>query len=1177
MKIVDHVFFGVVALLIIQSPIARASASAAEISPVGLRCEYRANPLGIDSEKPRLSWTISDLRMAEAQLGSGQSATGNLQSAMPRGLKQVAYQILVASGEELLKRDKGDLWDSGKVTSEKSNQIEYAGKPLISQMRCYWKVQVWTPHGTAWSTPASWTMGLLKPDDWKAKWIGYDAASLVTPEAAADKKLFNIQGLSWLTLAGSKGKVSVNTCFRKQFDLPSDRKVKRAVLALSAYNYCEATINGTAIGYGANWERTARLDATKGLKPGANVLTLTAGHTDPYMPGVTGRLVIQFESGNDMVIPTDKTWKASQEPPAGYEKPGFDDSAWPVPDAGGSPAGGGAPVSDLERVPAPYLRKGFTVDGAVKRAMVYVTALGTYELRLNGARVSKDVFAPGWTEFRKRVHYQTYDVTSQIGQGANAIGAILGDGWYASDLAHLCKRNFYGGQPRLLVQLVLELADGTTQVVVSDASWKASYGPIRHGDIIMGCEYDSRLEMPGWDKSGFNDGSWSPAVASAAEEGEADVTRIVAAAVKDGRVSLKVENELLGGDPAPLKVKSLRVEYRLGGKDESQVLGEHAMLELAGADLKIIRARYGNQSTVEQAFKVQASVVEPSRVINELPAIKVTEPRPGCWTFDLGQNMVGWVRLKVSGAEGQRITLRHGEMINPDGTIYTAALRSAPATDFFILSGKGEQVLEPYFTFHGFRYVEVRGLTKKPDIGDVTGLVVHTPMRRTGSFECSYPLLNKLYSNIIWGQKGNYLEVPTDCPQRDERMGWTGDTQFFAPTAAYNFDVATFFSRWLQTCEDDQQGDGSFPHVVPDIMGGGGATAWGDAALLCTYNIYRTYGDTRIVAQRFAAMERYMKWLDGKTKDGISKVGGFGDWLNAGGGASAEVIDTAYHAHLARIMAEMAGAIGRDGDAARYAKLHDEVKAAFVREFLQADGSLKGCSQTGYALAFSLDLLPTERRGQVALKFVDEVKRFDWHLATGFIGTPRLLPALSLAGRDDVAYKLLFTDTYPSWLFPVKNGATTMWERWNGWTPDKGFGDIGMNSFNHYAFGAVGEYLYGGVGGIKAASPGYKTIIIKPAIGEGLAWANTAFDSIYGRIVSNWKREGAALTMDVMIPPNTTALVYVPAKNADMVTESGKPAAKADGLKFMRMENSVAVYSADSGTYRFQTTLAVDE
>ncbi|MEI7955774.1 MAG: family 78 glycoside hydrolase catalytic domain [Verrucomicrobiota bacterium] len=601
------------------------------------------------------------------------------------------------------------------------------------------------------------------------------------------------------------------------------------------------------------------------------------------------------------------------------------------------------------------------------------------------------------------------------------------------------------------------------------------------------------------------------------------------------------------------------------------------MLELAGADLKIIRARYGNQSTVEQTFKVQASVVEPSRVINALSAIKVTEPRPGCWTFDLGQNMVGWVRLKVSGVEGQRITVRHGEMINPDGTIYTAALRSAPATDFFILSGKGEQVLEPYFTFHGFRYVEIRGLTKKPDLGDVTGLVVHTPMRRTGGFECSYPLLNKLYSNIIWGQKGNYLEVPTDCPQRDERMGWTGDTQFFAPTAAYNFDVAAFFSRWLQTCEDDQQADGSFPHVVPDIMGGGGATAWGDAALLCTYNIYRAYGDTRIVAQRFAAMERYMKWLDGKTKDGISKVGGFGDWLNAGGGASAEVIDTAYHAHLARIMAEMAGAIGRDGDAARYAKLHDEVKAAFVREFLQADGSLKGCSQTGYALAFSLDLLPPDRRGQVALKFVDEVKRFDWHLATGFIGTPRLLPALSLAGRDDVAYQLLFTDTYPSWLFPVKNGATTMWERWNGWTPDKGFGDIGMNSFNHYAFGAVGEYLYGGVGGIKAASPGYKTIIVKPAIGEGLTWANTAFDSIYGRIVSNWKREGAALTMDVMIPPNTTGLVHVPASNADGVTESGKPIAIADGLKFLRMENHAAVYSADSGTYRFQTTLPVDK
>ena len=531
--------------------------------------------------------------------------------------------------------------------------------------------------------------------------------------------------------------------------------------------------------------------------------------------------------------------------------------------------------------------------------------------------------------------------------------------------------------------------------------------------------------------------------------------------------------------------------------------------------------------------------------------------------------MAGWVRLKVRGPAGRRITLRHAEMINADGTIYTAALRSCPAADFYSLSGKGDEVFEPFGTFHGFRYVEVRGLDNKPELGDVTGLVVHTPMRRTGTFECSNPMLNKLYSNIIWGQKGNYLEAPTDCPQRDERMGWTGDAQFFAPTAAYNFDVANFFTRWLQTCQDDQNADGSFPPVIPGIYGGGGATAWSDAPILCTYNIYRSYGDTRIVAERYDCLERYMKWLAGKTKDGISTVGGFGDWLNAGGGAKKEVMDTAYHAYLAQIMAEMARAIGKSEDAVRYTQLCDEIRKAFAKEFILPDGSIKESSQTAYALAFSMNLVPAEMREKVAEKFVDEIKRFNWHLATGFIGTPRLLPALSKAGRDDVAYRLLLTDTYPSWLFPVKNGATTMWERWNGWTPDKGFGDIGMNSFNHYSFGAVGEYLYGGVGGIKAASPGYKTITIQPVIGVGISWAKTSFESPYGIIVTAWKVEAGKLELDVTIPANTTAVVYVPTTDSGGVTESGKSVDKTRGVTFLKMENGAAVYGVGSVSYRF--------
>jgi alpha-L-rhamnosidase len=400
-------------------------------------------------------------------------------------------------------------------------------------------------------------------------------------------------------------------------------------------------------------------------------------------------------------------------------------------------------------------------------------------------------------------------------------------------------------------------------------------------------------------------------------------------------------------------------------------------------------------------------------------------------------------------------------------------------------------------------------------------------------------------------------------------MGWTGDTQFFAPTAAYNYNVAPFFTRWLTTCRDNQFPNGSFPHVVPDIMGAGGSTAWGDAALLCTYNVFKVYGDTRLVAEQFAAMERYMNWLAGKTQDGISTVGGFGDWLNAGGGASGKAIDTAYHAYLARIMSEMAQAIGRSEDAQRYARLHEEVKAAFAKNFLQPDGSLKDCSQTGYALAFSMGLLPDEMREQVAAQFVAEIKRFDWHLATGFIGTPRLLPGLNAAGRDDVAFKVLLQETYPSWLFPVKNGATTMWERWNGWTPEQGFGDISMNSFNHYAFGAVGEYLYGMVGGIQSASPGYKTIRIQPVIREGLAWAKTSYDSIHGRIACHWKRDGHRIIMSVTVPANTAAIVCVPAADASSITESGVPAMRAKNVKFLRLEKTGAVFAVDSGNYRF--------
>jgi alpha-L-rhamnosidase len=559
-------------------------------------------------------------------------------------------------------------------------------------------------------------------------------------------------------------------------------------------------------------------------------------------------------------------------------------------------------------------------------------------------------------------------------------------------------------------------------------------------------------------------------------------------------------------------------------------------------------------------------------VQEELPARRVSEPAPGRFVFDVGQNMVGWVRLKVTGKAGQKVTLRHGEMLNPNGTLYTSNLRGATATDVFWLRD-GEQTLEPWGTLHGFRYVEVTGIDGPPALAAVTGLVVHNPMARTGDFSCSSPLVNQLFKNIIWGQRGNYLEAPTDCPQRDERLGWTGDTQFFIRTGLFNFEAPNFIERWLVTLATDSQGaDGTFTDTAPAIGHKPHAvTAWGDAAIVVTHALWLVYGDTRVIERHFDELARYLAALRGVAKDGIVKIGGYGDWLNKGGGAKTEVMDTAYYAHLAGLMSEMARAIGREADAAKFAEEQRAVTAAWRREFLKPDGSILESSQTGFALAFTMGLLPDDLKAAAAEKFVADIAGRDWHLATGFIGTPRLLPALHAAGRDDVAYRLLLQESYPSWLFQVKLGATTMWERWDGWTPEQGFQSIGMNSFNHYAFGAVAEYLYRFVGGIDTDGPGFRRIVLAPQPGGGLHEAHASYESINGAIASSWDIQGGKLTLEVHLPPNTSGTVRVPSGNPRVVYEGPNEAAKAPGVQFVRAEPGGAVFRVGSGTYRFMT------
>lgn len=1139
-----------------------ASGAAGALQPANLRCDLRENPLGLGNPQPRFSW--------ELQSDATNSA--------PRGEVQSACQIQVGSTP-----GAADFWDSGKIAGAETLDIAYAGQPLASGQLCCWQVRAYDGNGnvSAWSAPARWSMGLLSPTDWPAQWIGYDAAYNLSPQQAADNALFNTSGLSWIRFPTAQAQAGVyQTALRKLLVLPADQALTNAVVALYADNACGVFVNGqAATNFAMRWEATARINVTAALHSGTNVLALAATNSDAQPASVIGRLVVQFASGSVSNLAIDTSWRAAQLPPASWTLAGFNDSAWPTAESTGSPWGTPA-LNDIARVPAPYLRKNFVVSQAVKRATVYVTALGVYELRLNGRKVGNDVLTPGWTEFTKRVYYQTYDVTTAVQSGANTIGAILGDGWYASDLAFKGTRLNYGGTPRFLGQLVIELADGSRQTVATDASWKARYGPIQFADLLIGSGYDARLEMPGWDTPAFDDSAWSPVVTgiSATGTGYSDVTAVVAGLISNNQLNFVANNTTLGGDPAYGIVKTLRINYQVGGTNQTRSFAENTTITLGapGQTLTILQALYGDPARFPGAggLQLQAAVTEPSRCLELLPAVSLTEPKPGCYTFDLGQNMVGWVRLSLSGRAGDRITVRHGEMLNPEGTIYTANLRGANATDFYIFATNGSVVFEPRFTFHGFRYVELRGLSAPPSLGAVTGVVVHSDLPLTGTFACSDPLVNQLYHNLIWGQKGNYLEVPTDCPQRDERMGWTGDTEFFVPTAAYNFDVQSFFRRHLVTlCEDSQHADGSYANVAPDFGAGAGAAAWGDAGWICPYVMYRTYGDTNVIADHYASFQRYGQFLAAHAANFVVSglPGDFGDWLGLGGGATATVMDTAFYAYYAQAMSEMAQAIGRSADAASYAALRSNIAAAFGG-FFDADGSFKdGSNQTGYALAFTLNLVPPGLRALAAQKFGDTIAQFNNHLATGFIGTPRLLPALHAAGRDDLAYALLLQSSYPSWLYQVKLGATTMWERWDGWTPAGGFQSVGMNSFNHYAFGAVGEYLYGVIGGIAPASPGYNSILIRPTPGSGLTWANTTFHSRRGLISTAWTLAGSTFNLAVTIPPNTTAQIFVPTTNASAITESGLPAASAPGVNYLGLSNGCALFAIGSGHYAWSS------
>ncbi len=443
---------------------------------------------------------------------------------------------------------------------------------------------------------------------------------------------------------------------------------------------------------------------------------------------------------------------------------------------------------------------------------------------------------------------------------------------------------------------------------------------------------------------------------------------------------------------------------------------------------------------------------EPIRTLGEIPAKKLTQPQPGKWTFDLGQNMVGWVRIAVKAPAGTAITIRHGEMLNPDGTLYTANLRTALATDTYICKGDGLEVWQPRFTAHGFRYVELTGLAGKPDLSTATGIVVGSDTPRAGTFACSNPLINQLQSNIAWGQRGNFFSVPTDCPQRNERLGWMGDAQVFIRTATQNADVAGFFTKWLVDVRDAQFDDGRFPDVVPRILPQTGAPGWGDAGVICPWTVYQIYGDTRVLERSYDGMVRWVEWCKASSTDLIRSQDlgdNYGDWLSINADTPKDLIGTAFFAYSTELLSGIATVLGKTDDAAKYRKLFEDIKAAFNARYVKPDGRIEGDTQCGYAMALKFNLLPEKLRSVAGEKLAADIKAKGDHLSTGFLGVGYLLPMLTQTGHTDVAYKLLLQETFPSWLFSVRQGATTIWERWDGWTPKKGFQTVAMNSFNH--------------------------------------------------------------------------------------------------------------------------------
>ena len=1092
---------------------------------------YEEHPMSVE-RPPVFGWKM----LAETQYGAAQQY----------------YRIVVAESQEQLLR--GDYcYDSGKKRDATSLCRPYEGKTLQPSMRYFWKVFVWDEKERMTESAVSWFETSLMDSGWSgAKWIGSQeevlskyTANLVmeydvqVPQGsnsstflfgAMDKDnywavQYRIEPIKSMVESGKinrpelvfyhlvDGRKQIDTILDLSEVIPSEFIHNQHHIRLSnrpeEYNHYELMVKVDSINVTIKNGKNSPLILKDGHWAGMSRL-LQVGYEQPVSDcSYWGNLVIKdYEHGTVL----------------------YADSLMRLSDGSGHvycfhPKG---------HISAPMLRKEFEVKGKLKKATAYFTSRGIYELYVNGKPACEDFFNPGWTDYQHRFMYNIIDVTFSIREGKNVMGAVLGEGWWKGvRFSNQKWSRIYGANLSLMGKLLLEYEDGSKETIITDTTWLCSTdGPIMTNGLYEGEEYDARREMPGWNTHSF------------------DASRWMSCRVLDAPPSSVIISPYVG---------------------------------------------------------------QPVRCDSLCTARSVSQPLPHTYIYDMGQNMVGVPRIRLKGKEGLVVTLRYGEMKYPEiipvepiapytieeyeakkGQLYTENYRTAMSTDRYILRGDEEgEIFEPHFTCHGFRYLEITGLKEPLPLEQVQVLVLNSLQGENRChYETSNPLINKLFNNIQWGERGNFVTIPTDCPQRDERAGWSGDAQIFCRTATYNRNVNPFFHRWMYSVRDDQKQDGGYPDVIPTMSVFGSNFGWAEVGIILPWQLYQQYGDKTILEENYEAMKKYISYIEKRAKDYILPYGGYGDWV-AVIGTQSDLTNTCYAAWDVQIMAGIADILGKTQDKAYFEELFQHFKSAFNRRYVRSDGCIMAPAgspvsvsqygapskekfevatplqtQTAYIIPLHMKLIEDSVAPKAAAHLAELVKDNGYKLNTGFIGTPYINMVLSEYGYDEIAYRLIEQQEYPSWLYPVLQGATTMWERWNSYTIRNGFGPVSMNSFNHYAYGAVQDWLIAYSAGIQRDEhqPGYKHILLQPRVGGSLSFVKGSFQSEYGLISSSWQRKeySEGFVYKAIIPANTTATLTLPVSSSRIDVEKGKK-----GIISCQKHDDYVVYELMSGSYQF--------